>query len=323
MTTIRNLGQEEEKSIKESLSISPAFYHPGMQVTLENKKKFVINNEIQNYVEKGLIEDVDLVVLKTLFTYRYLTAYTLKCIILNDKTILETCKRSNYKRRLSKLVSLGMALRYRIRYLDEDKIEHYTPCYYTLSKSSFDYTARLYSAKISYGRALLYPGNPSPEDLIKGVVFNQFHAQFISIYRDKLQNTYLNLIIKAGKQKTSLYALYQMATSIVSLKRIDLICIPVRKNPNYKKELLNTFSCISEYMKKDSALIKQPVFILICEDGSHAREVNHLINQLNHPEPVLFTVDCSLLSSDMLEKLFLVEELKNGDYRLLLQKLAF
>lgn len=318
MQTI-TIDEIEESS---SFKTSPAAYHDGMIAVLTNKKKFCRMNELERCIEKGIIRESDIYLMKTLYEYQFMTKYVLTAFIKKNRHIPDEHKRSNYKTALSKLVKLGLVFRYYLSWENEGQTCH-SPCFYCLSQLGYDYIAKNYASIRNHAPNFLYPASFSPLDMIRSVIFNQFHSQMLYIHEDNLLNFYTNLKIKAGKMHSTLKGVYCIKAPALPKKRAFIVAIPVRNDPEWKKSLQNDLLCSEAYGNKENALFHTPVYILICENVAHAREINHFLHTSNAfaQVPALFSIDRSVLSGDMLGKLFIIQEHEENSYDLILQEL--
>lgn len=304
---------------------SPAYYHDNICIEIVNKKKFCNQGEIVSCIEKGIIQESDLHVMHTLFIFQFMTRHTLTENIVYDNTIPDNAKKKDYKSCLAKLTKLGFVIRYRVSWI-ENETDYSAPFIYALSRNAFDYIRKNYCHGISLRpiHLLSYPGNASATHILSTIIFNQFHTQLLKIHRNALSSYFINLNIKWKKEHCTIRGLYFLQTEALA-KRIALVVMVVRSNPEWKEQLFQEICCCERYTEKETALFHDPVYILLCENGDHSRTVNAFLkkhgNKSIQNSPVLYVIDQSLLTGDLLGKLYLIEEGNNGNYQFLLQKL--
>jgi hypothetical protein len=293
-----------------------------MRAELMNAKKSCTAGEIIAGIEKGILKESDLCVMHVLYVHHYMTRHSLTDNIRYDGAIPQENKRKNYKQCIAKLVKFGIVLRYGILWDGEDGAVHSTPCFYMLSRHAYEYIGRAYRYGALMKRILHFEFNAMPEvrEILEASVFNQFHAQLLKLHRGALSNFYVNLGIKANKGHANVRGVYSFYTERVPSKRVNIVAVAVRSQKGWMESLDRQVACIEGYAQKENALFTEPLYVFICESGEHARIVDRFLMG-RHCMPYLYIIDQSLFEGDILGRMFRIEDLGEGNYRLVLQAL--
>lgn len=306
-----------------NLQQSPFIYRNGMSLVLTNKKRFCTMKELWKLIEKGLVNESDIQLMRILSEYAFLTRYTLTQLINKDDTITGVHKKSNYKNCLSKLVGQGLLLRYQCIYTDDIK-ENHGPCFYGLSMTAQDYIVKIYGRFMpSKNPDQAYPSFLSPEGMLRTVVFNQAHLNFTANHARHILFSMKGITIKVNKKLYEIEGVYHIKYG-QGRSDLDLVICPVRSDLNYARCIIRKIQATEEYVKTPDSLFHAPAYVLVCENSDHARTIHAEIERRDgfSDIPVFYILDRSLLLGDMMESLFKIVNTENG-CQLIIQKLYF
>lgn len=298
---------------------SPTCYHEGIQLALSNKKQYCRISDIRKMIERNQLTENDIVILKVLLKYEFLTRFTLSCLIaqMND----DVPKRANYKNALSKLVKNGVVLRYYMTWSDYGT-EHTSPCFYTLSLGAREYMKKVYALNEKFSLLRLFAKKePDVVAVLKAATINQYHCSMMLHYKERIFQTYLWFDVASDNRSVSVPCVHRYKTHIFGSGHLDIICMPVRSNAGYKEDVLSVLNAAELYIKSDSSLFDNPLYILLCENSGHARQLDMFIKKYA-PKGIscLYLLDRNIVKDAPLEHLLSVQEDENG-YFLEVQRL--
>ena len=309
-----------------SYSTSPSCYHTNMKLELTNKKRFVTKPELNKLREKGFLDDTDMYVLKKIYYYNFLTRYILEKAIRQDETIPKECKRSDYRKRIRKLVQCGIVLRYVMEYEDAPDHTTKTPGYLTLSQGAKDYIEN--NTQIRFSLSLFENKRNkdmySCEEILKHIAFAQFDVNFIEQEKYVLKDNKRNINIRAKGNEVTLPAVYRYNIDSY-MKGCYIIPLPVRSYHNFERDVLNTLKTCESYAgsNKKEKLFEQPIYLLICENSSQGQRImSYLVKQgMGKDVPVLFIFDRNTFSDKIMCNLSKINLIGN-DFEIKMQKMG-
>lgn len=307
-------------------STSPSCYREGMMLELNNKKRFVHQDEMRKLCEKGYLSDTDIFLMRKLYEYTYLTRYILSQAMNLDVAIPLEYKRSNYKQRINKMIHAGIILEYYITYPDTEEHRTRTPAYLSLSEGGRIFLQKRESSilKRPFFRSKDIVGKPNIDELLKKVAFNQFHIQFMAQQGVNMNSIRLDVMLKDAGRPCCIEGVYNFNKES-ALAGVSLVAIPVRSNVNSEKEVIRKIKACERYVasEKKEKLFRSPIYILISENADQCNYLERKIRGGGIPRrvPVFYIVDRCTFRDNILESLMeIVTHEKNG-YEIIMQKL--
>lgn len=317
MNNERNESVEKEEGWEDGFEHSPYSYHANMQMVMLNKKRFCSRREINKLIEKGFIAEPDIQLLKTLYEHGYLSRRAAADVICWDKKIISANKRKDYKNAFRKLVKMGIVHRH-LPTWEEDGVEKSSACIYSLSNGAALYIQSLYQKDASYYTYVRRMAEDCPEVMLNSTVVGQFHSNILKYHQEQIKKDYINYSFSVKKRKYLIPLLYKLKRNDITL---DVAVIPVRNNERHGEQAICDLAAIYTLSKRNGSILKSPIYIMVCENSTHARNFATMLKKTGYENiPVLYCMDRSLISSDILENMFILEEMKDG-YVLQMQKL--
>lgn len=309
-----------------SYSTSPSCYHANMQLELTNKKKFVSRPEMNKLREKGFIDDTDIFLLKKVYYYKFITRYLLEKSLKLDDSIPEQCKRADYRKRIRKLVSCGILLRYVMMYEDAPGHTTSTPGYLTLSQGAKEYIFNNTQVHFYFPflaerkRKDLY----SCEEILKLISFAQFDVNFIEQEKVMLKENKRDITISSKGHEVTLPAVYRYNIDSY-MKGSYIVPIPVRSSDEFEREILKTLQTCETYSSsnKKEKIFEQPIYILICENSTQGHKLMSYLKKhgFGKDVPLLFIFDRNTFSDSIMNNLSKINIVGN-DFEIKMQKMG-
>lgn len=300
--------------------VSPCLYRKGLREEIVNAGVYCSSARLHECIERGILSEVDIIVFRTIYQYRCVTKHTLGEIIAYDESILNEYKRSSYKHILNKLVKLGLLRRHIFHYERGNKTCS-TPSFYTLSYTAREYVYKTYVRPGEFA-FIPYPEKPSICDMLKNVIFLQFHTSFLKENRESVKKSYTYFQIHHKRRHYEIYGLYRFMKE-GGENVMDLIALPIRNNEDCIKELSHDLGVIEEYMKNQKYGFLMPVYVFICESSSHAGRIHEWMQKSPYVSlPYLFLIDQNLMDGELFGKMFSFEKDGNGADVLALHQFA-
>lgn len=292
--------------------ISPCLYIPGMRELLLNEKIYCSSAKLHKCMDRGIINEADIIVFRVIYKFRCVTRHTLSDAIFYDDQILSEYKRASYKSVLNKLSKLGLLKRRTFQYERNGKLCS-TPCFYTLSYTAREY---IYRMDVRPGEFCFipYPEKTSIVEMLKNAIFLQFHTRFIKENADIIKQSYTYFEVNHKNRHCTIYGLYRFYKKEEDEKKendsiMDMVVLPLRKNPECISRLSHDLCIIEEYMKKQKQGFHMPVYVFLCESSSHAKEIHNWMNKSSYSSiPYFFLIDQNLMEDNLFGKMFSFEK---------------
>lgn len=318
---------EEDVNEKEYIK-SPFRYHRGLRVMLDNTCVTCGMEKLRRACVKGFIDEVDFKLMRYLLKYQFLSrrhlelcyAYDSESELTGEECVKLEQGRSNLKRRIKKLMSYGLVLRY---YLTWDKegeragVER-TPCFYGLSESAYKFLVKRnvlsYSNGSDRGRVVTEPGE---EMMLARLVSNQFHIMFSHQHKERISdNIYFQSVAIKGYNFT-VELVYRLSDSAYSVFNRDgyLAVLAVRKSEDWEKTFLLRLALLFEYAKWHPNRMGTPVVMVVCEDDLHIKEAFLAKYQKKETRnvTVYFTTDTEIMNEAVLSGVYRCELVDAAD----------
>lgn len=287
---------------------SPFLYHNDIRYKCENKKVTCTFDEIHSLFIKGLLDNHDWDILKALYKYRFLNRHVLELH-------LDVNKKNGIKKRLNKLVSQGILLRFYLSWNNDEKLDKpNTPFFYSLSKGAYAF----FKKRNPLGTIIDNTNHafelPNEINILNRLVFNQFHVNFIKQYgKNIIKQRYYERITMHGYD-FFIEGYFRMKCNSSSIfNTFDIAVISLRRSPEWQKEFINKLSLIYSYAKKNTLKMKEPLILVICEDDIHAKEafLHKEYNLATRHIYTLYTSDITVMTEDILKYLYFFELVNN------------
>lgn len=317
LTSIIEKDVEEKEYIK-----SPFRYHRGLRVMLDNDCVTCGTEKLRKACVKGFIDEVDFKLMRYLLKYQFLSRRHLElCYAYDDESGLtdgESVRleqgRSNLKRRIKKLMSYGLVLRYYLTWDTEGEKEgvERTPCFYGLSESAFKFLVKknvlTYSNGSEYGKVVAEPGE---ELMLTRLVSNQFHIMFCNQYGDRISDSIYFQPVAIKGYNFTIEIVYRLTDSAYSVFNRDgyLAVLAVRKSEDWQKLFLLRLALLFEYAKWHPNRMGTPVVMVVCEDDLHIKEAFLAKNGKKETRNVTtyFTTDTEIMNDAVLSGVYRCE----------------
>lgn len=287
---------------------SPFLYHNDIRYTCENKKITCTFDEMHTLFVKGLLDNQDWDILKALYKYRFLNRHVLE-IYLNVH------KKNGIKKRLNKLVSQGILLRFYLSWNNNDELnKQSSPFFYSLSKGAYSFFKKRNPLGTIIDNTNHAYELPNEINILNRLVFNQFHVNFMKQYgKNIIKQRYFERITMHGYE-FFIEGYFRMKSNSSSIfNTFDIVVISLRRSPEWQKEFTNKLSLIYSYAKKNTLKIKEPIILVICEDDIHAKEafLHKEYNLGTRHIYTLYTSDITVMTEDILKYLYFFELINN------------
>lgn len=288
---------------------SPFVYREGMYLRLCNDKSNVTRKEMHSFIGKRYLSDIDMDILNILYTLKVLNRHVLQQYLWNMKSEYEG---KDLKNTLKKMVELGILLRYTYEYADEQGDVQSTPYFYSLS-----YGAYLYMQKFSTRSK---GATEDYEELVADTAYkilavNQFYVFFLKEYEHLIKREIFHHTVTFGDNKRLTIDLsLRLKARNLSSGFLDILVVPVRKEPGWKEQLKDMIAEYIEYMSCDNSLLSSPVLLFLAESDEHIKEVYSTIKdgKIDFKGTLrLYTTDTQVAREPILNYLYDCEE--SGD----------
>ena len=294
---------------------SPFLYHKGMRYVCINKKITCTYEEIHDYRIKGTLNKIDWDILNALRQYRFLNRH---CIEIFLKMEDELFMKDSLKRNLSKLVSMGIVLRFYFTWDKEGNEDtQNTPCFYALSKGAYAFFRKRNPIGTLIDNSTKSYEIPNEINILNRLVFNQFHIFFMKQYKNSIiKQLYYERVCLKGYEFFIEGCFRLKNNNGLSSNNLDIAVIPIRRNPYWKHELGIRLSLLYSYSKKYPDKVKEPIVLIICEDDLQIKEA--YLHKICHAETkgiyTVYTSDIALVSEDILKHLYYCELVDKNVY---------
>jgi hypothetical protein len=288
---------------------SPYIYHDGMRLVKDcSKKSNTSIMEIKKFVSKKLLTSEDMAIMDALYEYQILNRHVLEQLLLFGK------EKKNYKRRLHKLMELGIIERFTFSYMQQDEndeVEKNTPYFYSLTSGSYNYVKRF-----SVKNQELFNPEIVKEKVCEILALNQFDVFFQNSY-----GKYLKKRIKSkdvdfeGKALTIDLAYHLQWKNIDGWHNLIFAIVPVRRYTacDWKEQLKVKVADLVKYSENTSSLIPYPLLVFIAESDEHIKEIHKLFSDFNFQGcTALFTTDLLTARFPICEYLYSCKDTNTG-----------
>lgn len=299
---------------------SPYLYREGMQLVEYNEKVNVSSEEMDTFLSKKLVRDIDMNILDVLMKYKVLNKHILEQYFSVFFTEYEG---KDLKKNLKKLSDLGILKRYAYQY-KRGKEETRTPFFYSPASGAYRY-AKKFSKVGSIPDYKSY--EITGENAYKMLAVNQFHVFFIKQNYSLIRRNYLHKVDSYGKLNEQIYidAAFHLHTERLKKKTLDMLVVPVRNNKEWQDELNEYFAKLNAYLESPRPLISSPFIIILAESDNHIKDIHKYMKKLKidlNGNILLYTTDLIVARENICDYLMQCDEDEEGNVRIQIKKLS-
>lgn len=270
---------------------------------LENKNHNCTHSEIDTLILKHIVGPVDLAIMRTLATYKYLNAYNIQCFLNDLSPLQEFYKKGYYSCNLKKLVKAGILARYHYIRFENGLPEGASPLrFYDLTPGAYSYISPVTTAA--------YPLQTCVSDVrkLELLALNQFLIRMQSTYPGIRIYHYLTW----KKDKAKAFCIDAAIRCPVPAgfhseeKSISIFPLPVRFSPRWQEDAAAKLRSINTWLGKTKVQHPLPLPIFLCESLNMGEQLFHYFCSMDDLRylPFYFITDGSALSHPLWDCLF-------------------
>lgn len=283
---------------------SPFLYHSEMQLVTDCTKKTNTSfPEMAKFVSKKLVSSEDMAILDALYQYQILNRHILEQLLLSEQST------RNFKRRLHKLLELGIVKRFAFSYQDAEK-ERQTPYFYSLTSGAHNFVKRY-----SPDKQELFNAEIVKEKVCEILSLNQFDVFFTKFYNARIKEKikYRYIPISKGNKLLLDLSYHLNWKNENGWHNLMLVVVPVRRYTDWKDALQKKVSELVEYSEKTDSLIPCPILLFLAESDEHIKAIHELLAGINFKEcTVLYTTDILTARFPICEYLYSCDDTDSG-----------
>lgn len=245
----------------EKIRTSPFRYIPGMKMVLNNKNTRCSSLALKKDFAKGYLNDEDMVIIETIYTFDILNKNALTFFIMNNRDIADNVKKTDYTKNLRKLVDRGVLLSFSFC---ADNYE--SPHVYTLSNGARQYFGGVFgrSFKLKH-RDSLFETSIDTVAALRAVAFNQFYLRlYLAQEEVGFERLLADFSLKYKGSKLFLDGLMNITNMEGIKKEFAFLCI---RNGNNMMEVFNA------HMEALVHHRKEPVVVVLVESMAVAQNL--------------------------------------------------
>ena len=279
--------------------LSPFRYRQDMTVSVGNKRVRCSGTHINELISKGIISEPDIAIMKVYKEYGYLNRYNATRLV-NEVYSGSGWIKEDYGSNFKKLTEHAILIKY-----DITGDESWPPCY-SLSHGADVYMEQSFGSRLlkSLSRPASAVITGHPEELMRILSANQFHASMFSFYKSAIKKYYRQYVVRFDETSAVLDYIYRIENKQAHKGYYDVAVISQRHydgwDKDYRMRLMGCVKC---------GILECPVVIVLCEndvytlEAERVRLANNGINRL----AVYYTID--------INSAFSSESPLNGVYR--------
>lgn len=274
-------------------------------VTACDKKTNTSFPEMAKFISKKLVSSEDMAILDALYEYQILNRHVLEQLLISGKD------NKNFKRRLHKLLELGIVRRFTFSYQDEEGKKQ-TPYFYSLTSGAHNFVKRY-----SLNEQGVFNAELVKEKACEILALNQLDVFFNKFYgthvKKKLKNQH---IIASANKELVIDLSYQLRwKNEAGWHNLMFVIVPVRRYTtwDWKENLQKKVADLVKYAEEPNSLIPYPILLFLAESDTHIKEIHELFSDFNFNDCfALYTTDLLTARLPICEYLYACEDTDSG-----------
>lgn len=270
--------------------LSPFRCSEKMVVNIANKRLRCNGKHINEIAGKGIISEPDIAIMKIYKEFGFLNRYNATRLVNEQYKGAEWIK-DDYGSNFKKLTEHAILIKY-----DITGDENWPPCY-SLSHGADSYMEQSFGSRVL--RSLSRPASTivmeHPEELMRILSANQFHASVLSFYKKEIRKSYRQYVVHLKDKTTAVIDyIYRIDNEKTSKGYYDIAVLSQRYYEGWGKDYRMRLKACME-----CEMLETPVILVVCEndvytlEAERARLTSNGINRL----PVYYTIDINSVMS--------------------------
>lgn len=294
-----DITETEEKPCSETetdllISKTPFYLEPGWELVTENKNPSCSHAQIEQMIQKRLINLIDMELLKTLASFHYLNHYHIARAL--ETRLHPNYHKTSYLGNLNKLKRAGLVLCY-VPVAAGALAEDTPPApasplrLYCLSQGAYTYME-----PITPDAHAIQPAGSLRK--IEIAAANQFILHFLHHYAERVSSLEYLKPVRLGTSALTIDGILQYRAAFRkgdAPELVSLFVLSIRKQENWERRACMRLHLFKVWLSRHSAEYRIPFPVLVVENMAMAISLFSVLQAQENPLPVYFCPESLLM----------------------------